>query len=332
MAFLQTVNKRIKPLYLVEEDILESCNILPLKSNIITDNNNTNNNKNNNMSGGCSSQELDQLTGSGSKTSEHVRDILADPFTDPYEKQVYHLDIAMRNILSNDKLPVRDKLLSYLRTIKNYLYFRDRLESKAKTESLFSVPKKKKKKKREEEILTFGPSKTVEKTDVGDVPTKEPEGRMSDGQPVGKRKRFDPDAAETNGKETRLFSHGNMTKSLHSKIRPRFNKLLNELKDKDTFDWDRDTGLIYINDSVISESNIQALALYKIGEDLGDPQPDPPKGYQHFKNYLESEKISSGRVLREHPGAAVPVAELKRKGVLKRGKVELKGSGYYLTY
>jgi hypothetical protein len=109
---------------------------------------------------------------------------------------------------------------------------------------------------------------------------------------------FDPQSVLRHGKETQPYSLQNITEPLESRIKPRFNVLLERLQTKSGFSWDPETGLVSINKKVLPNSDIRELALHKVKMDIDDPPSDPPPSFKKFDTFLRTRNINSNPMTR----------------------------------
>src|SRR5271170_1916896 len=119
-------NNRIKKLYLVDADTMNECNI-KLPTSVPTPTTAA-------VGTGATSQ-IEEIVRNENEPTYTAADATtttlegSGPFSDPYEDQAVKLDGIVHKILRNKKLPVRLKLLEYLRAMKSFLFYRDKVEA-----------------------------------------------------------------------------------------------------------------------------------------------------------------------------------------------------------
>lgn len=274
---------KIRKLYLVDEQTLMAANVqIPPKTG-----NNMTENVQGSGGGACMDTSGVGVGDSiGGAPTLQAKQIIADPLASPYEKQVYRLDNAMAEILSNRQLPVRTKLLSYLKTIKAFLRYKDQVEQ-TRRKGVDDPP---------EELMETDPdvdsaAKTMAMSPAGPSGVAAAADDVQDDDDVHMRAVIK--------RKPKMFQVGKMSSGVNKKIHPMFTRMLYNLKMSPDFSWSRDTGEITIKKKKFTDSNIRELILHKINLDLKQPTLDPPQNFSAFDSFLKKSGITTKRRLRK---------------------------------
>jgi hypothetical protein len=262
-------------------------------------------------------------TGSGRlTTAEMINKQIPVPVTrtEQLQKQIMLFNADVEETLKKP-LPPKLKLLEYLRKMNKLLNYREDLEEEQRKSILAlrgDVPR----------VVEKPEMKPETKPEMMSIETVAP-------SPVGRQDvRVDPGSVLKYGKEQQSYSKDNIQKSLHNRIKPRFNKVLDELETKSGFRWNQETGEVTINNKIYSGTDIRDLILHRVRMDMKESTGDPPPQFKKFNQFLVKRNVTSKSALR-NKGPAVSVRELSGK-VLKRDKshtLKVAGSGArFLNY
>ena len=271
------------------------------------------------------------------------------PFSNPLERKVMLLDAKMLAILQK-KIPTKQKLIEYLETIKEFMFYRDKLD--AEDSAPMQVPMDTTK-----STTSSAPQPVKQSLYDKPVNAMTSADMLRSSAPVGLVERqvtsnrpdvtVDAGSVETFGKQQKLFSQSNMVRSLSPKMRPKFNAILDDLKSRPTFDWDRYTGEIAVNGVPHPGSNVKDLVMHKLRLTMNENTYDPPHAFGDFDRYVKRHSIAINRPLRSR-GPAISAIALKRSAQLKprdrRAQLQQQqpqqqqqqqvqqGEGYYLNF
>jgi hypothetical protein len=255
---------------------------------------------------------------SGLSTGKEVQN---SPFTSAEEREVFRLKKDIDNIIGS-KLPVPDRLLNLLTAIKSFVRLRNKMEEEEKAPMQVEY--------RGDDSspvdVEYDPAFHVAPNSMSSthMVQKTPAIGLSSSRRVDPMRQdvtFNPATLEMFGKRKNMFSEPNMLRSLQSRIKPKFNAILNQLKTKSTFDWDKATGEMTVNNEHLSGSNIKELILHKIRLDMKELTHDPPTRFHKFNLYLKRHNITSNRVFR-YKRPSVKPSPTPRQHTLPRDKNE----------
>ena len=230
---------------------------------------------------------------------------MSSPFTSQTEKQIQRLNVGMKKIIKNKTLPVKLRVLAFLRELKDYLNYMNVWQQ-------------------EENAKAYRPQYDAPGMSV--VQPKPPaEDELSavavDDRPAS----VDPRSLLEFGRERELFNPKVMSTSLpesDKKLKPKFNKVIKTLEKNPKFKWDVETGEVMLNNLRVPGSNIKDLVLHKVRSEADDKNPrDPPPSFKMFDQFLEKQDIKTKMGMRRSKTVSSPSSVSKvvtKPAVVKR--------------
>jgi len=263
-----------------------------------------------------------ELAGGGgpATTADYVVDQqMRSSFISPLEKAIIKHDSTFKDeIMKIIQKPLPDKLISLeiLRRVNHYLNHLQKWEDEQRDKVISE--------KSSSEI----PSKlkTLPSTISMTTPPKVEDPSVK--QTVG----VDFESVWRHGKEKQPFSKENISKSLHARIRPRFQRVLDQLETKSGFAWDPESGKVRIRKRILPNSDLRDLILHKVRMDINDPVMDAPPSFKQFNTFLNKTGINSNPALRPRK---VATATRRNEVAGKRDKMQTligSSSGHFVRY
>jgi hypothetical protein len=314
------MSNRIKKLYLIDEDEIRNAASM--------------------LSGGGNKrqqqfqqQNLNSQLPTESQISKERKkqfaEVLANPLTEPLEKEAWSLDSMIKNVydLRHPTGPI--KALHYLRAVKRYLDVLEEMKEKEREEMLAyrerveQIPEERKDKRKRKKKLLMSEMLLDEQEQQQQ---QQPETTAVTEQP---KVYFDPSTLLEFGEKKQMYNEENMIQDVHSRMKPRFKDVLQQLKtNAKSFSWDPSTGEVILYNERLPGSNIRELIMHKLKYDMKEMAGDkPPPSFYKFNQYLKRKSIKSGRQsarVGDKKGPAVPVhrgvvsRHDKRESVLKK--------------
>ena len=294
-----SVGNRIKKLYLIDEQQLKQQGFNTSSSSPL-------------VAGNIEQQMTMPLSGGAPKSLEDIRteqyrELVANPLSNPLEREVRDLDAKIEQVLKDKSLPPPMKILAYLRGIRKFIRLRDDLMQRERDGILPGISAN--------TAATPPPSTAAAAAAVmGDL--------AEEVSPSGERGESDehvPTSQQQRQRVQRLYADSNMLKNISPSMKSRFRYMLKQLKDNGNVTWDRSTGEVSIRGKPQWGTNISDLIVHKIKSDAQDPAietlgGDEPVNYNVFNAFLTRAHIRS-------------VKETKRQRVLTQRKQHQKKSG-----
>ena len=273
------MNSRVKKLYLVEENQLKQAGGGNIPDNIT----------------GGAAKSLDSVR------NEQRQQVLANPLSNPLEREVWLLDEKVGKVLSNKTLPPPMKVLEYLRAIRKFIRLREELQQKESVDS-----------------TTPTAPAAVSSAAAAAVPESKVYSQTIQTDPE-QRVQLDPRSVYRFGQEQKMYAEKNIVKNIAPNMKPRFRFLMKQLLDHPEFRWSEETGEMIIREKAFTGSDMRDLIVHKLKTDMNEASTtDAPSHYNSFESFLQENKISSIKETRKRKAQQQQTkSPAKKQGVVK---------------